>query len=314
MSDKLKIHFAPLQGFTEAPYRQAHAIVCGGVSEYYTPFIRYEHGEIRRKDLRDIARPEIGVDFDQVPQVIAAGTADFDLLCRSVIENGYDRIDLNMGCPFPLQTGKGKGAALISRVESLKEILLSMEKFQLENGVHFSVKMRLGLENPSESLDILPMLNDSCIEKITIHPRIAKQQYKGALYMDSFSEFYSKCQKPLCYNGDIQSVSDIENIQERFPKLESVMIGRGLLSRPTLANEYIEGKSVSDEDAKRAVLSIHEMVFSYYKNTLEGGQGQILQKIQPFWEYQEPLFGHKLVKSVTKTRSLKAYEELISNI
>ena len=50
----LPIHFAPLQGYTDAAYRQAHACIFGGIDTYYSPFVRVEHGEIRRKDIRDI--------------------------------------------------------------------------------------------------------------------------------------------------------------------------------------------------------------------------------------------------------------------
>lgn len=50
----LPIFFAPLQGYTEAIYRNAHATVFGGVDTYYTPFVRLEKGNFRNKDLRDI--------------------------------------------------------------------------------------------------------------------------------------------------------------------------------------------------------------------------------------------------------------------
>ena len=43
MQSTLPIHFAPLQGYTEAIYRQAHARIFGGVESYYTPFVRVEH-------------------------------------------------------------------------------------------------------------------------------------------------------------------------------------------------------------------------------------------------------------------------------
>ena len=38
MQSTLPIHFAPLQGYTEAIYRQAHARIFGGIESYYTPF------------------------------------------------------------------------------------------------------------------------------------------------------------------------------------------------------------------------------------------------------------------------------------
>ena len=42
----LPIHFAPLQGYTDAVYRLAHARIFGGIDTYYSPFVRVEHGEI----------------------------------------------------------------------------------------------------------------------------------------------------------------------------------------------------------------------------------------------------------------------------
>ena len=38
MQDILPIHFAPLQGYTDAFYRNAHAACFGGIDSYYTPF------------------------------------------------------------------------------------------------------------------------------------------------------------------------------------------------------------------------------------------------------------------------------------
>lgn len=36
----IDIHFAPIQGYTDSVYRKAHCELAGGVSMYYTPFIR----------------------------------------------------------------------------------------------------------------------------------------------------------------------------------------------------------------------------------------------------------------------------------
>lgn len=44
MPEILPIYFAPLQGYTEAVYRNAHAAIFGGIKSYYTPFLRFERG------------------------------------------------------------------------------------------------------------------------------------------------------------------------------------------------------------------------------------------------------------------------------
>ena len=49
MQNTLPIHFAPLQGYTKAIYRNAHDAFFGGVDTYYTPFVRLEKGNFRRE-------------------------------------------------------------------------------------------------------------------------------------------------------------------------------------------------------------------------------------------------------------------------
>lgn len=75
----LPIHFAPLQGYTDAAYRQAHACIFGGIDTYYSPFVRVEHGEIRRKDIRDI-NPENNRNIHLIPQLIAPNQARWNRL------------------------------------------------------------------------------------------------------------------------------------------------------------------------------------------------------------------------------------------
>ena len=54
MMESYVIHFAPLQGYTDSVYREAHAQIFGGVETYYTPFVRLEKTGFRNKELRDL--------------------------------------------------------------------------------------------------------------------------------------------------------------------------------------------------------------------------------------------------------------------
>lgn len=309
----LPIHFAPLQGYTEAPYRRIHQAVCGGVDTYYTPFIRLEHGQIRKKDLRE-ALPEQNAGVHIVPQVIAGDGAEFAVLAEKLIELGHQEIDINMGCPFPLQTRLGRGSGILSHPDKVTEILQQATRLHNEKGVTFSVKMRLGQESPSECMALLPVLNDTPLKHITLHPRVGRNQYKGELDMESFDTFYAESQHPIVFNGMLLTVADLQRIEAAYPKLAGLMIGRGLLSRPTLAQEYTSGQSLSDEEVRRKVLEMHRQLMAHYSEAIEGGEGQLVQKMQSFWEYQEPLFGHKAVKKVLKSGSLRNYREAVANV
>ena len=116
----LPIHFAPLQGFTESAYRLAHSKFAPGIHTYYTPFLRLEKGEVRAKDLRDLQTEH---PYHLVPQIIVRDVEEFNLLTKTVTELGFKEIDINMGCPYPMQTKSGRGSGILPHPEKVREIL-----------------------------------------------------------------------------------------------------------------------------------------------------------------------------------------------
>ena len=306
------IHFAPLQGYTEAPYRRIHQEVCGGIESYYTPFIRLEHGQIRRKDLRE-ALPEQNQGVPVVPQVIASGIEEFVPLVEQLAQLGHRRIDINMGCPFPLQTRLGRGSGLLPHVDRVEAILQETRRFSEEQGIAFSVKMRLGQESVDECMTLLPMLNATPLVHVTMHPRVGKAQYKGELDMEAFDCFYAQCEHPIVFNGAITTVDNMQSLEQRYPRLAGLMVGRGLLARPTMAMEYQRGRMLSEAEVRQLVLEMHRRLLAHYEQAIEGGEAQLLLKMQSFWEYLEPLFGHKVIKQLLKSGNMRRYQEAVAN-
>lgn len=306
----IPIHFAPLQGYTEAPYRNFHASAFGGIEACYTPFIRLEKGELRKKELRDID-PANNTAGQLIPQLIASTPTEMQTIADLLIERGYRKIDINIGCPFPLVTGKRKGAGLLPYPDEVEAMLKAVGQYP---DVSFSVKMRLGLESASECLALIPILNELPLAHITMHPRLGKQQYKGTVDMEGFAAFYNACTRPLVYNGDLETIDDIRRIEDQYPKLAGVMIGRGLLANPALAIEYRDGQTLAPEEMMRRVKELHTGVFNHYRNYLEGGELQLLSKMKPFWEYLLPDANRKLKKAIHKSSRLSTYEQAVREI
>ena len=134
--DFMKIYSAPLQGFTEAVWRNVHSSVFGNIDGYYTPFLRYEHGEIRSKDIRDVERKNNCVE-NLVPQIIAATPEEMHPLMELIAGEGYSRVDINMGCSFALQVRKCHGAGLLPHPDKVEALMKATEKFP---EISFSVK------------------------------------------------------------------------------------------------------------------------------------------------------------------------------
>ncbi len=342
----LKILFAPLQGYTTGIYRKAHAEIFGGVDAYYAPFLRIENGKPREKDLRDLNACEGNAQFKktrEIPQIIANSVNEFKILADALIAKGYTEIDFNMGCPFPMQVNRHRGAGLLNDGQAVQEIMGEIAKLSSAANetaqananetaqanakrtapIKFSVKMRLGQESPDEAFALLPILNEAPLAQITLHPRLGKQQYKGAIDFKSFEKFYEECRHPLVYNGDITTVPQICEMERRYPKLAGVMIGRGMLARPSLAAEYQKlrdtncavslNHTIAPQDFLGKLLQMHQVLFDNASKTYQG-DSQILSHVQSFWEYLEPNVPKKLFKRIKKAGKLSEYQNAIIEI
>lgn len=307
----LPIQFAPLQGYTDAIYRRAHARAFGGIETYYSPFVRIEHGEIRRKDIRDVD-PENNQNLHLIPQLIASESDKLEQIMALFIEKGYEKADINLGCPFPVLAKRHNGAGILPYPEEVKVLLMNaIEKYP---DIKFSVKLRLGWDNPEECLALLPLFNELPLTHIILHPRLGKQQYKGEVDLNGFEAFYKGCNKPLLYNGDLLTLEDIQSVSARFPKLAGLVIGRGLLANPALALEYQQGKALSSDEMAKKVGQLHTEVYGGYQELLQGGETQLLMKMKSFWEYLLPEGDRKSKKTIHKTSKLTNYQAAVSNL
>lgn len=302
----LPIYFAPLQGYTDDVYRRTHHDLVGGVAAYYTPFVRMEAGSIRSKDMRDI-NPENNVGTPVIPQIIFNSRKEFEYLVNRVEALGYKQMDLNMGCPFPLQAKHGRGVGILANEQVMDDII---EGIKAHSDIKFSVKMRLGWDDNTHALNVVRKLNSVEIEHVTIHPRTGAQQYKGCVDLDSFAALYQECENPIIYNGDLRTADDIHKIEELFPKISGIMIGRGLLGRPSLAKEYNENREINPLPL---LIDIHDALMQEYSRILKGDT-QMLNKMHTFWDFSQDLIDRKTYKKIVKSGNMKNYLAAVNAI
>ena len=296
MPTNLYTAFAPMQGYTDVVYRRAHWECVGGVDEYYTPFVRIEKGEVRKKDLRD-TDPVACEGVPTVPQVIAAGGDEFARLCDALQGQEWGRVDLNMGCPFPMQVKAGRGSGLLQHPDRLEEIQREMLR---RPEVLFSVKMRTGQESMDDGLAAMPIVNEMPLLHVTLHPRLGRQQYKGVADKEAFARFMEVCRHPMVYNGDIAAMEEACGLQQRWGGLKGVMLGRGLLAQPWMPGD------------KEPVQVLHDMHAVVYRHAVDNlcGDSQILSRLHAFWEYVD--LPRRQKKAIMKATSLTRYREAVT--
>ena len=305
----MNIFFAPLQGHTDSTFRNAFEKIFIGIDKYYSPFIRMHKGEVRKKDIYDI-----NLDNDTTgkltPQFIAGSGQEAQPLLKMIEDFGHKSADFNIGCPFPMITKAKKGSGILPHPAQVEDVLNMITK---NDNLSISVKSRLGFSNNDELYKLLPLIEQHPIKQLAVHARIGTQQYKGEVDIDAFKKIYDNTSIPLVYNGDICSLSDYENIVNQFPNLSGIMIGRGLLQDPFLAEEIKEGKTISSNDKIARLKEFHDYLYESYAERLEGN-GHLLNKMKTVWTYLLPNGERKPKKQIAKTSSIAKYNVAVNQL
>ena len=295
IKNRIPVLAAPLQGVTDNVWRMAQHEVFGGVDAYYAPFMRVEHGEVRRKDLRDVD-PERNAGTTLIPQILACQPDHALMMVDALKQMGYRRIDINLGCPFPPIALHRKGSGMLAYPDLAENLFKALAGV---DGVEYSVKMRLGWDRNDQWRDILPLMEAVKPVNIAVHPRIGKQQYKGDLDIEQFEALLAASPWPVVYNGSLRTVEDIEEVINRYPTIAAVMVGSGLAANPGML-----APDASPDDYRR----FHDILVDGYTEQLNGGEAQLVRHLQDIWQTFLPGTGHKLFKAIRKSRTLEQYE------
>ena len=290
----MEIHFAPLQGYTDSIFRKLHAEIFGGVDKYYTPFIRVERGDFRKKDMRELPDE---TELCTIPQIIASTKPeDIEKMVAMLEEKGYKEVNINMGCPFPMIAKHGMGSGLLADKEAVKAMIKVLEAHP---SMQFSLKTRLGYDDENQIFEMTDIINNFPFTEVTMHPRIAKDQYSGDINHPKFAEFAKVCKHPLVYNGDVTTLDDINKISTVYPTLKGIMIGRGLLMNPALASEYKNGVIMSDKEKKDKSKQLIKKLFTQCEE-LMNGEEQSVAHVKAYFEYLLPDIEKRNRKKVLK--------------
>lgn len=303
------IDFAPLDGITKVVFRQVWSQYFGGVDRYFIPFFSpTPHHIMTPRDLREVDFVH-NANLPSVPQVMTKNAEDFLWACEVLKDMGYTEVNLNLGCPSGTVTAKGKGSGFLAHPE---ELAAFFDAVFARNPLPVSVKTRLGYETAEEFSGLLDIYNRYPIACLTIHPRVRKEKYRGAVHRDIFAAALENSRIPVCYNGDLRTAAEVRELEDTFPALRHVMIGRGLVADPALARK-LRGGTGTDRVELTAFLS------ALYQGYIDFYQGQVAtaaQRMREVWFYLIHLFddAEKLNKQLRRFRTPAEYERIQAEI
>lgn len=266
----MTIYFAPMEGITDGILRQAHHRIFGGIDVYCLPFHKLTQSlSLLTREKRDIS-PEENEGLTVLPQALTRDPEQLSAWLYYVSECGYSQADLNIGCPSPTVTKRGRGSGMLRDLDYLRSFLDQLFKNTLP--VSLSIKTRIGYDNAEEWPGILSVLSDYPFSHVAIHVRTMREQYTGGIHPEAFDLAVRMGIPHPVYNGDLRTVEDIRKLTERCPAAHAVMIGRGLLTNPALARQIRGGKEASREELCQWCTALYEGWKDRFHETLALGR------------------------------------------
>lgn len=299
---------APIRGVTDAIYRNTFAELFDGFDLAIAPFIsEVRSGRLKKSFLKDLL-PERNTSLAIVPQIIGKHPEQFIFLSRRLYDLGYETVNWNLGCPYPMVARKGRGSGMLPFPEKVAAFLDRVVP-ALPN--RLSIKTRLGRHDKGEILPIIEIFNQFPLAEVIIHPRTGVQMYEGCADVDMFEQCLAHLRLPVVYNGDIVNVKGFQALAGRFEGVSRWMIGRGALADPFLPGR-IKGLFPGEEERIGNLYTFHQTLFQRYEKVLFG-PAHLADRMKCIWRYLAGCFvdGQTVLKKIQRTKHAGKLQEIV---
>lgn len=296
----MRYYFAPLEGLTDRVYRQLHHTHFPGLDRYYMPFLSPTvHRALTPKESRELP-PAGSRGFTEIPQLLTKNAEDFLWMATQCRDLGYQEVNLNLGCPSGTVTAKGKGSGMLRDLDALDRFL---DCIFYKAPLPISVKTRIGFTSTEQWDALIDIFNRYPIQELTVHPRIRDAFYKGTVDLDAFSLCVRRSKNPVCYNGDLNDLTDIQRISDAFPSVQAVMLGRGLIADPGML--YPGGT-----DPDKLAIFTSQLLDAYTRDF--GGHRNAMFRMKEHWHFILSKYTdtEKLAKRLRKTTDPAEFNSL----
>ena len=277
----------------------------GGVEKYFIPFISpSESLTFSSRDQRAIdPRENAGVPV--VPQLLTRDADRFVAMTKLLSDCGYREVNLNLGCPSGTVTAKGKGSGMLRDLGALRAFL---DAIFASSALPISIKTRIGYQSIDEWGALLELLNAYPASEMIVHMRTKAEFYRGHAHRELCAATMETLRAPFVYNGDLFTIEDLRAFESECPNARAVMLGRGLIANPALAETFAGGETLSI-DRMRA---FHDSLLQNYTNLWP--QKAVLGHMQEITQYMLTAFESpmKARKAVRKAKTIDAYLDAVN--
>ncbi len=230
---------APMEGVVD-PVLRAQFSKLGGLDRMVTEFVRVTD-RLNPAHVYHKYCPELltdGKTLEGVPvfvQLLGGQPGPMAENAHFVESLGALGVDVNFGCPAKTVNRHDGGAVLLKTPDRLFKILSAIQE-SLKASIPLTAKVRLGFEDKSLVKEIAEATEQGGAESLVVHARTRKEGYVPPAHWEYIAIMREQIKIPVIANGDIWNISDFKRCRE-ISGCDRFALGRGLVSRPTLALE-----------------------------------------------------------------------------
>ncbi|MDR0899708.1 MAG: tRNA-dihydrouridine synthase [Lactobacillaceae bacterium] len=254
---------APMEAVTDTVFRRV-VDKATAPDLFYTEFVNST--SIIHEKAKFSAAHRLYVDKDEKTPIVQMWGKDPEHFRKSALElkkQGFQAIDLNMGCPDPTVVKNGGGSGLIKEFDNAAAIIQATK----EAGLPVSVKTRLGFNTIDDYKEWVPHLLKQDIEVLTIHLRSRKEMSKVDAHYEVIDEIIKMRDEIapntlIQVNGDIKSREQGMELYRQHPGIDGIMIGRGVFENPFVFDE-------NQDHSQEEMFDLFKMQLDLYDDYIE---------------------------------------------
>ena len=207
---------------------------------------------------------------------IGSCNANRALKSANILGNDIKGIDLNMGCPKKFSIQGGMGAALLTNIETVEDIVKTWKR---NLNINISCKIRL-LKNDKKSIELCQNIAKCNVDALGIHARYIVDRPKDPARYKLIDPIINAIngEIPLIYNGDVFNKYDIKYCKENMKGIDSLMIARGAQWNPSLFDYNSNNESMKLMDLDK-VMNRYIDISEKYNNIFANSKYVIVKMI-----------------------------------
>lgn len=262
-----------MDGYTDSAFRR----VCKVINPKIILFTEFTSADGIHHNAKKLLE-KLRFDKSEKPiiaQIFGKNIETYISAAKFCEKQGFNGIDINMGCPSKKVVKSEHGVALRKKPNLAFKIIKAVAK---ATSLPVSVKTRLGWDSADDLIEFGQGIQNAGASLITIHGRTYTQGFGEKADYRPIYELKKHVKIPVIGNGDISSIKDGKT---KLKNLDGFMIGRAAVGNPWVFNDK-PASSFSDKipliqkhaellfktkGAKVGQLEIRKHLVAYVKST-----------------------------------------------